>query len=103
MSYGYPTYYPQRPTNQRIWVQGEAGAKSYLVAPNSMVDLWDSEQPVIYMKSADASGVPSMRIIDYTYRDMPVEGDYVTRKELQDFKAYIERLVGEKDEHESNL
>jgi len=51
-----------------IWVQGEAGAKAYLVAPGSTVQLWDSENPVIYLKSADMSGMPSMRVLDYTER-----------------------------------
>ncbi|MBP5475042.1 MAG: hypothetical protein J6X83_02120 [Methanomicrobium sp.] len=49
-------------------MQGEAGAKSYLVAPNNTVQLWDSEQNVIYLKSADASGMPSIKILDYTIR-----------------------------------
>lgn len=58
------------PINNSIqWVQGEAGAKSYLVAPGTTVQLWDSEAPVIYLKSADASGMPSMKIIDYTIRN----------------------------------
>jgi hypothetical protein len=52
-----------------IWVQGEAGAKSYLVAPNNTVQLWDSEQQTIYLKSADGSGMPSMKILDYTIRE----------------------------------
>lgn len=52
-----------------IWVQGEAGAKSYLVAPNTTVQLWDSEEQVIYLKSADASGMPAMKVLDYTIRD----------------------------------
>ena len=60
------------PANQSgiIWVQGEAGAKSYLVAPNSTVQLWDSEKQTIYLKSADASGMPSMKTLDYTIRDL---------------------------------
>jgi len=73
-------YYPQtqnqnlqsqsvQQNNGIIWVQGEAGAKSYLVAPNTTVQLWDSESDVIYLKSADASGMPSIKIIDYTIRD----------------------------------
>ena len=33
-----------------IWVQGEAGAKAYLVAPGNTVQLWDSEDQVIYLK-----------------------------------------------------
>lgn len=55
--------------NGIIWVQGEAGAKSYLVAPNTTVQLWDSESPVIYLKSADASGMPSIKVLDYTIRE----------------------------------
>ena len=80
---GYPTYQPMyypsqiSPTQMSgtpqtqsgiIWVQGEAGAKSYLVAPNTTVQLWDSESQTIYLKSADASGMPSMKVLDYTIR-----------------------------------
>jgi hypothetical protein len=58
----------QNQTNDIIWVQGEAGAKAYLVAPNNTVTLWDSESPTIYLKTADANGVPSMRVLDFTER-----------------------------------
>ena len=88
MAYNFPVnysqYYPNQfnsyPTqingsgsqpsqqNSIIWVQGEAGAKSYLVAPNSTVQLWDSERQTIYLKSADASGMPSIKVLDYTIR-----------------------------------
>lgn len=56
-------------TNDIIWVQGEAGAKAYLVAPNSRVVLWDTENRTIYIKSADGNGVPSMQILDFTERN----------------------------------
>lgn len=86
MAYGfpatYPQYYPQysqmSPTpmsgtspqqnNGMIWIQGVESAKAFQVAPNSTVVLWDSEQQCCYIKSADASGMPSMRILDYTIR-----------------------------------
>lgn len=88
-----------------IWVQGEAGAKSYLVAPNTTVQLWDSEAQVIYLKSADASGMPSMKIIDYTIRDnsqpqtpspatMQPVADYVTKDEFNAFKDQVQKMVG---------
>ena len=51
-----------------VQIQGEAAAKSYLVAPNSTVQLWDMDSGVIYIKSADASGMPSMKILDFTVR-----------------------------------
>lgn len=57
-----------------IWVQGEAGAKSYLVAPNNTVQLWDSESQTVYIKSADASGMPSMKVLDYTIRETAQNG-----------------------------
>lgn len=79
-----------------IWVQGEAGAKSYLVAPGNTVLLMDSEGSVFYLKSVDASGIPQpLRIFDYTERGgAPAQKStplpqidltpYVTREELED-------------------
>ena len=67
-----PVYQVPQTQNQQssiIWVQGEAGAKSYMVAPNSTVTLWDSENQTIYLKSADASGMPSIKTLDYTIRE----------------------------------
>lgn len=83
---------PQPNSNAIIWVQGEAGAKSYLVAPNSAVLLMDSDAMRFYMKSADASGIPSLRIFEYNEvlptgsQSMPAakENDrYITREEHQ--------------------
>lgn len=107
----YQNYYPQmqqpiqQPSNQFnqqnniIWVCGEAGAKSYLVAPNTTVQLWDSEEQVIYLKSADASGMPTMKVLDYSIRENPntpsielAESDFATKKELTDIKHQIDDL-----------
>lgn len=110
---GYQPAYPQNayPTQPNaqggglIWVQGEAGAKSYLVAPNQTVQLWDSESQTIYLKSADASGMPSIKVLDYTVRDAaqkplstPVS-DYATKEdisiinnEINALKAKLERM-----------
>ena len=74
---------PQQTNTGIIWVQGEAGAKSYLVAPNSSVTLWDSESQTIYVKSADASGMPNMKVLDYTIR----EQNNATRAD-SDFKRF---------------
>lgn len=108
---GYPASYPYiqqpmipqpQPQYQQqsgiTWVQGEAGAKSYMVAPNTTVQLWDSEQQVIYLKSADASGMPSIKTLDYTIRDMaqPVlkqqEVTYATASDLEAIKADLSEL-----------
>lgn len=96
---------PQTPTNSSIiWVQGEAGAKSYLVAPNTTVQLWDSESQTIYLKSADASGMPSIKTLEYTIKnDNPplqatvVEEEYISREEFEDLKGEIKSLTKEID------
>lgn len=105
MGYGYQMQPPQMPTptnSSLIWVQGEAGAKSYMVAPNNTLPLWDSESPVIYLKSADSSGMPTMKVLDYTIREAnnaprtPLnnkEAEYVTREELSTLKAEITKMI----------
>lgn len=89
----------QAPQNGLIWVQGEQAAKSYLVAPNSTVQLWDSEEKVIYLKSADASGMPSMKILDYTIRGgesaqaVPA-AEYATKDDLKALEEKIREEIG---------
>lgn len=78
-----------------IWVQGEAAAKSYLVAPGSTVQLWDSEEKVIYLKSADASGMPSMKVLEYTIRGEETEKpapEYATKEDLNALNEKIDKL-----------
>lgn len=58
----------QVPSNDMLWVLGQTEAESYLVAPNNSVTLWDKNKDTVYIKSVNAQGVPSMRILDYTER-----------------------------------
>ena len=114
-----PVYYqPQYQTPQQtqpqssgmIWVSGEAGAKAYLVAPNTTVQLWDSEAQVVYLKSADASGMPSMKVLDYTIRQTPANApvaaptadstnvpSYATKEEIATLAGQIAALKAEFD------
>lgn len=104
---------PQKPTNDIIWVQGLEGAKGYLVAPNNTVVLWDTENPVIYVKSADASGIPSMRVLDFTERNTDTSnssknaptthectcGDkFATKEQINDLKAKLDDLTAKYEE-----
>ena len=110
-----PVQQQSQPSSQGglIWVQGEAGAKSYLVAPNTTVALYDSENQTIYLKSADASGMPSMKILDYTIRDSAktapnapgnvVPGKstlYATKEEIDGLRKQIEKLTKKMKEEE---
>lgn len=103
--YQQPQPQPQMPQIQQqnqqtgiTWVQGEAAAKSYLVAPGSTVQLWDSEEKVIYLKSADASGMPSMKILDYTIRgeEQKPAVEYATRDELRALEEKIREIAGKR-------
>lgn len=66
-----------------LWVQGEEGAKGYLVAAGNSVMLMDSENSTFYIKSTDASGMPlPLRIFDYTERTMAPKRTLRLRKPL---------------------
>lgn len=113
INYGqmYPqmTAYNQQPQMQMqqqqqsnlIWVQGEAGAKSYQLAPNTTMPLWDSEAQIIYLKSADSSGMPTMKVLDYTVRENPSfpakpganDPEYITKKEVETIKDSLTKEI----------
>lgn len=59
---------PQPQQNGIQWVQGIAGAKAFMVAPGQTAFLMDSEGQTFYMKSADQSGMPTLRIFDFQER-----------------------------------
>lgn len=95
-----PQITPQNQSGGIIWIQGESAAKSYLVAPNSTVVLFDSESQTIYLKSADATGLPSMRVLEYTIRDQKTRegvlgqptGDFATKQEIDALRAEMEQI-----------
>ena len=95
---------PQQQAAPIIWVQGEAGAKSFLVGPGQSVMLMDSEAEVFYIKATDASGVPlPLRVFDYKERttgaQRPVQAaqtpsvEYVTRAEFEAFVAKLAQMT----------
>lgn len=89
----------QQPAQQQqqgiLWIQGEAAAKSYPVAPGQTVLLMDSESNSFYLKSADQSGMPlPLRSFDYSERTAKPEqnvpiGDFITRKEFEEALAKL--------------
>ena len=91
-------------TDERIWVQNETGAESYLVAANGFVRLWDSNKPYFYEKRADASGRP-FPIVTYKYEkvepraEMRIEYEDKIKsleariKALEERKNYEQKIV----------
>jgi hypothetical protein len=93
----------QTPTNDMIFVLNENEASSFPVAPNNRVVLWDKNQTTFYVKSANAQGIPSMQIFDFSERvqnapQTPTEhvckcGDnFVTKDDFNALKGDFEAL-----------
>ena len=103
----YPAQYnyPQTQSSGLTWVTGLEAAKSWYVAPNTTIALWDSESQKIYIKSADASGMPSIKTLEYALQatEKPVErieevkADYLTHDDL---KAVYEQISELREEIE---
>ena len=95
---------PTQIKNDMLWVLNENEATSYPVAPNNSVVLWDKSNPTIYVKSVNAQGVPSIRILDFTERTENADkstqkhtctcGDkFVTKEQLRALQSDIDNLT----------
>ena len=112
MYYQQPQQQPQmsytQPQQQSgiIWVQGEAGAKAYPVAPGSNQLLMDSESECFYLKSTDPSGMPQpLSIFEYkeivrtqeptqSHAALPDMSQYVKKSEFEELQRNFEELKG---------
>lgn len=101
---------PQMPqtVSALTFVLGEAEASAYPVAPGNTVSLWDKSESTVYIKSVDASGVPSMRILDYTERSAAprrkqaaeaatAQPEYARAEELRALETRHEQLAAKLD------
>ena len=92
------------PNNDMIFVLGQNEAESYPVAPNATVTMWDKNQKTFYIKTANAQGIPSMQIYDFTERvqtpsNSPTEhvctcGDkYATKEQINALEGKINDIL----------
>ena len=104
-----PVPIQNQPTNDFLWVLNENEATSYPVAPNNTVTLWDKNLPTIYIKSVNAQGVPSMRVLDFVERTStsptpPVgtafnsPNNFVTLDTFNALEAKLQALEGKVEE-----
>lgn len=100
-----PPPVPQNPvaTGGVQWVSSEQEARGYLIAPNSAVALWDSSAPTVYLKQADASGKPTLKIYDLVERTETASNapqkqgaEFVTREEFDRLAALVGEIKGKK-------
>ncbi len=104
---------PQMPQMQQVtnpipqsgvqWVNGEMEARNWMVAPNAAIALWDSSAPTVYLKQADASGKPTLKIYDLVERAetgapaaQKAGVEFVTREEFDRLAALVGEIKGKK-------
>ena len=100
-------------TNDMIWVLNENEATSYPVAPSNSVVLWDKNEPIIYVKSVNNQGMPSMRVLYFEERNTTPSnspknapkthectcGDkFATKEQLSDLRAKLDDLMAKYEE-----
>ena len=80
-----------------------------MVAPNAAVALWDSTAPAVYLKQADASGKPTLKVYDLVERlasapdtQKAPAAEYVTRKEFDALAALVSEMKGKKRKEEKS-
>lgn len=79
--------------NNLIRVTGIDGAKAYQMSPNSSVALFDSDSDIMYVKTTDGAGFPTIRTFRFEpIEDVPkVQDVYITRDEFDALKQEVEK------------
>ena len=104
--YGFPQV-PVTPVQNRqngiIWVQGEEGARAYMIPPNSTAMMLDSDnEGKFYIKTTDNIGMSNLRT--FSFKEVidlqPVENTdkYATKADLQEIKNLIVSMRGGRNE-----
>lgn len=122
----YPQYYPYQQQQYTaaqsgiIWVSGLQEAQMYPLAPNTAVALWGRDGKTVYMKQADATGKPSIKVYDLVERAESASGEssaaevklpaYATKDELgavavavKSYDALIEAMRADIDKMSGDL
>ena len=65
MNYPYYNFQPFQQKQELIKVNGIEGAKNYPLSPGSTIALFDAESDIMYIKTMDAGGFPSIRTFSF--------------------------------------
>ena len=79
-------YQYQRPKQEVIRVNGENGAKAYQLMPNSSILLLDETAPIVWLKTTDGAGYPT--ITGYTISPLESKPD----TDISALETIIEKL-----------
>ena len=110
--------YPQNQAQPQVkvsdvWISCAEEADVFPVAPNNAVRLWSTKEPVFYLKQADATGRPTMRIYDLVERSEIAStaseaqerkvADFATKEELGAVSAAMKSLLSDIEQIKGDL
>lgn len=81
--------------NGLIWVDGINDVNQFPVAPNNTVRLWHKTKPIVYYKTADASGRPVIEAYDLVKRETlddsepETKTEYALKSDLASFASAV--------------
>lgn len=107
---GYPTgagYYPPsvnyptmaaQPIQGLVKVTGLEGAKAYQMPPNSAMPLFDANSDIMYVKTTDGAGFPTIKQFAFCPVDVTdkTEIEYVQRPEFDKLVEEVKELANAK-------
>lgn len=87
-NYGFTPQVPVQPKQEIIRVHGEEGAKAYQLPPNSSILLLDDANPILWFKSTDGAGYPTV----IPYDIVPHAQQQEIAQPTYDYNALEERI-----------
>lgn len=88
----YPQYYNQYQRQELVRVNGENGARAYMMPPNSQAIVIDESNPIIYLLVTDGAGYKTVT----PYKITPVQPQ-------NDIRTLEERIEKLEKLYESNI
>lgn len=112
----YPNAYQPQAAQQQtpstsgiIWVSGLQEAQMFPVAPNNAVALWEQSGKTVYLKQADATGKPTIKVFDLVERNSTAEkedkpaDEYARKSDLVSFAEVISAMKNDIDSMKSDI
>lgn len=94
-----PQQVSNQPINGLVSVTGAEGAKAYPLPPNSSMPLFDANEDVMYVKTTDGAGFPTVKAYRFEQVEAPEAQapQYATREDFERLEKRIEQLASRRE------
>ena len=90
------------PRHEIIRVNGRNGAEAFQMAPNSQVLLLDETAPIVWLKTTDGAGYPTLLAYEITPAQTPEQKEAGKYDALEKRIANLEAMINEKSNSRSS-